>query len=553
MNSSSLAVGKLLFNTVGNNITSSKNKQTKKDSLLSLTSVDNLSKTNNKSTKTETKKSFNYTISRLIYRQSNETSVKTSQNAKDIPVNKEFTKQINENKNKIKSIINESNIKTSTSDNIIHFLPIEESTKSNLPSRGNLTIEPENVKTQPKPENSTQLINSKIPTLQPFFNLTSVNLPKTENIIKQTINYSPLKPVPLDEKVISTNPQKISDQSSKNASLKKITTDTQTSPIVTKSSTKITIANPVVNKTDTPGLNIISAQGKLIDAEQKVLTTSGNSSLSNDKPTDSETLLKGSVNKAIDDITSGKSTKSKKINTSYNRLDEIDIHKLSEEKIQVNIAQNKDLNGFTSNNNGNTDIEQLLSSNHIQSSISERLSNNNEMVNTSDKQGLISQDGISDSISQQVTESIRASIQQADRYITIRLEPPDLGSVIIKFKEHEKEITGLLEVSKAQTRYEIEKAVPQIIRTLADCGVQIKRLDVQLSDLSEQQADKNYTGTSLEDGSFQNKHFTQGDDSSGNNPGEWIPNSTEDTYQNYPETQLESSIHTSHESINILI
>jgi len=92
---------------------------------------------------------------------------------------------------------------------------------------------------------------------------------------------------------------------------------------------------------------------------------------------------------------------------------------------------------------------------------------------------------VSKDISEQIIESIQTFLRQADKQITIRLNPPELGQVFVRFQEREAEITGLLEVSKAEIRYEIEQALPQIIRTLADYGVAIKRLDVLLIDQPE--------------------------------------------------------------------
>jgi flagellar hook-length control protein FliK len=70
----------------------------------------------------------------------------------------------------------------------------------------------------------------------------------------------------------------------------------------------------------------------------------------------------------------------------------------------------------------------------------------------------------------------------ADRQITVRLNPPELGRVFIKLQEHDSGLTGILEVSKPQTRFEIEHALPEIIRNLADCGIQVKRFDVVVSE-----------------------------------------------------------------------
>ena len=87
-------------------------------------------------------------------------------------------------------------------------------------------------------------------------------------------------------------------------------------------------------------------------------------------------------------------------------------------------------------------------------------------------------------VGKQILESIHGSLaqQKGDQQITVRLNPPELGKVFIKLQERDAELTGILEVSRSQTRAEIEHALPQIIRNLADCGIQVKRLDVVLSE-----------------------------------------------------------------------
>jgi len=85
------------------------------------------------------------------------------------------------------------------------------------------------------------------------------------------------------------------------------------------------------------------------------------------------------------------------------------------------------------------------------------------------------------------------------------LNPPELGKVSVKFLEQGAEITGTLEVSKAQTRAEIENALPEMIRNLADSGIAIKRLEVVLSqnDQPDQQPAKDPL---LQDGEFQQQN-----------------------------------------------
>ncbi len=91
-----------------------------------------------------------------------------------------------------------------------------------------------------------------------------------------------------------------------------------------------------------------------------------------------------------------------------------------------------------------------------------------------------SNNDVSAQISKHITESISSStIQQGgEKQITIRLNPPELGSVMIRFSEKNSELTGTLQVSKAETKAEIEQALPDIIRSLSESGIQLRRLDV---------------------------------------------------------------------------
>jgi flagellar hook-length control protein FliK len=153
---------------------------------------------------------------------------------------------------------------------------------------------------------------------------------------------------------------------------------------------------------------------------------------------------------------------------------------------------------------------------------------------------------VSSTVSQQIMESIHGSLQQGDRYITIRLHPPELGKVVVRFQEREDQITGSLEVSKAQTRYEIDQALPQIIQTLRDSGVRIERLDVLLTDQSERQADKNHL---LQDGSFQQHYSAEGNNSDNKSNYERLTERSNRSYQDDPELQVQIDDN----SINMLI
>ena len=131
----------------------------------------------------------------------------------------------------------------------------------------------------------------------------------------------------------------------------------------------------------------------------------------------------------------------------------------------------------------NSNPEQMLTANSVQQSIVEQPPPPQIPAADTVPQGQQKQQ-----IMDQIFESIQSSVQQDSKQITIRLNPPELGKVFIKFQEDNGHIIGVLKVSEAQTRYEIEKALPQLIQNLADSGVAIKRLDVVMAEQPQQQA-----------------------------------------------------------------
>ncbi len=118
------------------------------------------------------------------------------------------------------------------------------------------------------------------------------------------------------------------------------------------------------------------------------------------------------------------------------------------------------------------------------------------------------------SISQQIAVSIEGSLRQGDTNLTIYLNPPELGKVLVRFQQQQDQITILLEASKPETRREIELTLPQIMRSLQDSGVQIRRLEVSApsgSDELEQQPDAHAPG---QDNSEMTQHHSTGESDS---------------------------------------
>jgi flagellar hook-length control protein FliK len=90
-------------------------------------------------------------------------------------------------------------------------------------------------------------------------------------------------------------------------------------------------------------------------------------------------------------------------------------------------------------------------------------------------------DPTSNPLPRQIQDTIALAVQQNSRQLVIRLDPPELGRVAIRFQEDSQGITGVLEVQRSQTRHDIQQALPEIIQQLQDSGVPVKRIEVLLS------------------------------------------------------------------------
>jgi flagellar hook-length control protein FliK len=232
------------------------------------------------------------------------------------------------------------------------------------------------------------------------------------------------------------------------------------------------------------------------------------------------------------------------------------VQELNISAVQVSTSQTKNNNNAASNNNSNSEFQQIINQNNPGTPATELLPNSAEGTKTVDLSSQTSPTSISASVGQQIQESVRSSFSQEgqNQQITIQLNPPELGKVLIKFQEQDNQITGLLEVSKTQTRIEIEQAIPQIIRGLQNSGIQIKRLDVSLShgEQPEQGTLRDSASGGLQNGWNQQQDST--DTYMGRNNfdasefNEWLTNNN--SYQN--SSELQGTL-TTDGSINMLI
>lgn len=106
---------------------------------------------------------------------------------------------------------------------------------------------------------------------------------------------------------------------------------------------------------------------------------------------------------------------------------------------------------------------------------------NNGSTNTVD-----APDSLQLSPSEQIIQNIRVNLRTPEQEIYISLNPPELGRIRVRFQHSNGEITGMLEVEKPQTKYDIEQSLPQIVASLQACGVQVRRVEVVLKDQPQQ-------------------------------------------------------------------
>jgi len=151
-------------------------------------------------------------------------------------------------------------------------------------------------------------------------------------------------------------------------------------------------------------------------------------------------------------------------------------------------------------------------------------------------------------VSEQIQESIHSSLRSGSQQIVIRLNPPELGKVAIKFAEQGDDITGLLQVDKPQTRDQLQQVLPEIIQNLQDCGIAIKKLEVVLTNQQEQQTSKDQSSSAGQDG-FSGHQSSPNPESQRNNTvySEWLTNV--DNVIEFTEPQM----HLANNSINMLV
>ncbi|MBW8014752.1 MAG: hypothetical protein FVQ82_01075 [Planctomycetes bacterium] len=123
--------------------------------------------------------------------------------------------------------------------------------------------------------------------------------------------------------------------------------------------------------------------------------------------------------------------------------------------------------------------------------------------------------------------------------ISIALDPPELGRVMIRFQQRNGEIVGIVEAEKARTHQEIADEMPVIIKSLNDSGILVKRVEVVLTEQNTQDAlgnnsanENNNTGRQGFSGSSDNPENEGSSTGSRNFSRQYNPANNTDNYIN---------------------
>jgi flagellar hook-length control protein FliK len=82
----------------------------------------------------------------------------------------------------------------------------------------------------------------------------------------------------------------------------------------------------------------------------------------------------------------------------------------------------------------------------------------------------------------QISDAFQASAARKGQEIVIRLDPPELGRVSVKLRIQGGEVRGVLEVDNPRTLSQLQREAPNLLTRLTDAGVEMKRMELSLSD-----------------------------------------------------------------------
>lgn len=82
-------------------------------------------------------------------------------------------------------------------------------------------------------------------------------------------------------------------------------------------------------------------------------------------------------------------------------------------------------------------------------------------------------------IGRQISDSISSAANNNTKQVTIRLNPPELGRVVIKISQQDSHINAVLEANRPETKEQLRQAFSQVSKNLADSGISLRQFEVR--------------------------------------------------------------------------
>jgi flagellar hook-length control protein FliK len=151
-------------------------------------------------------------------------------------------------------------------------------------------------------------------------------------------------------------------------------------------------------------------------------------------------------------------------------------------------------------------------------------------------------------ISRQVADSISSAANSGTKQITIRLNPPELGRVVIKISQQTSHIDAVLEASRPETKDQLQQAFSQVSKNLAESGISLRQFEVRYAEQSRGGFESAFSQFNQPQNGSGEQHFQKQDPSEGffNQPGQVL------NIKNLPPEENFSQGHFSARSVNML-
>jgi len=94
----------------------------------------------------------------------------------------------------------------------------------------------------------------------------------------------------------------------------------------------------------------------------------------------------------------------------------------------------------------------------------------------------------------QVADGLRFSARQGGREIVVRMDPPELGEVRVALRSVGDGVHGVVTAGRPETLAQLEREAPMLLARLAETGVQVHRIEMNLAEGARQDTSSGQQG-----------------------------------------------------------